>query len=320
MVNKKLKLGILLPTRALLMTERRPSDAHSIIRMAERAEEAGLDSVWAGDTITAWPRLDPLTTLAAVAARTRRIRLGIPAMTGALRHPVLLAHSVGTVDLIAGGRMVLGMGVGGTEDEARKGQFRAVGVDSATRAGRLEEVVQIVKRLTAGEEVTFSGRHFQLDSVRIEPNQSQPGGVPILLACHWHAGQDRQFQRAARLADGFISVNDLPEEFAKAAHKVRHYATREGRDPDAMEAVFYMTVNLNRDEAMAAEDADRYLMMYYGARVWGDQYGPFGAPERTVKRIKEYAQAGADTFVIVFASLDQEGQLETLIREVVPAL
>ena len=320
MSEQKLKLGVLLPTRGLLMTGDRPKDASSIIALAERAEEAGLDSVWVGDSLTAKPRMEPITALAAVAARTQRVRLGTAVLLAALRHPVLLSHAVGTLDLIAGGRTVLAMGVGGAFNAEQQAEWAAAGVDTAGRASRLEELVRITKGLTAGEEVNHEGRHFQLDSVRMEPSANQPGGVPLLLGCHWRAGRERQFQRAAELADGFISISDTPEEFALVADKVRHYAGECGRDFDQMESTFYMTVNLNRDRTEASEEANRYLMAYYGANIWGERWGPWGAPELTVQRIQEYATAGAGTVIVRFASYDQEGHLETFLREVVPAL
>ena len=320
MSEQKLKLGVLLPTRGLLMTGDRPKDASSIIALAERAEEAGLDSVWVGDSLTAKPRMEPITALAAVAARTQRVRLGTAVLLAALRHPVLLSHAVGTLDLIAGGRTVLAIGVGGAFTAEQQAEWAAAGVGTAGRASRLEELVRITKGLTAGEEVNHEGRHFQLDSVRMEPSANQPGGVPLLLGCHWRAGRERQFRRAAELADGFISISDTPEEFALVADKVRHYAGKCGRDFDQMESTFYMTVNLNRDRREASEEANRYLMAYYGANIWGERWGPWGAPELTVQRIQEYAAAGAGTVIVRFASYDQEGHLETFLREVVPAL
>ena len=320
MANRKLKLGILLPTRWLVMTRQKPSGFEIIISMAERAEEAGLDSVWVGDSLTSTPRLEPLATLAAVASRTRRVRLGTSILLAALRHPVLLAQTIGTVDLISQGRTVLAVATGGALRGAQRSEWQAAGVDPATRAGRLEELLEITKRLTAGDEVTFRGRHFHLESVRVEPGHSQPGGVPILLGCHWQAGQERQFQRAARLADGFISASDPPDQYAQTADRVRHYARQEGKDFDTMEAAVYLTVNIQRNEEKAAEEADRFLMMCYGTNFWGDMWGPFGPPARIVERIKEYAQAGAGTIIVRFASFDPQGQLETFIREVAPAL
>ncbi len=320
MSDNRPKLGVLLPTRGLLMTGDRPANADSIIALAERAEEGGLDSVWMGDSLTAKPRLEPITALAAVAARTQRVRLGTAVLLAALRHPVLLSHAVGTLDLIAGGRTVLAIGVGGAFNAEQQAEWAAAGVDTAGRASRLEELVRITKGLGAGEEVTHQGRHFQLDSVRMEPSASQPGGVPLLLGCHWRAGRERQFRRAAELGDGFISISDTPEEFALVADKVRGYVGEFGRDFDSMESAFYMTVNLKEDRAEAAAEANRYLLDYYGANIWGERWGPWGPPELTAQRIRAYADAGAGTIIVRFASYDQEAHLETFLSEVVPAI
>ena len=126
------------------------------------------------------------------------------------------------------------------------------------------------------------------------------------------------FRRAARLGDGFISISDTPEEYALVVDKVRMYAGEEGRDFDRMESAFYMTVNLGHDPSAAAKEAERYLRMYYGANIWGDRWGPFGPPELTAERIRQYAGAGAGTIIVRFASFDQESQLETFIRKVAP--
>ena len=301
------------------MTEKRPRDADIILSMAEAVEEAGLDSVWVGDSLTAKPRLEPLTALAAVAARTQRVRLGTAVLLAALRHPVLLGHIVGTLDLVSKGRSVLAVGVGGAFNEDQRREWLAAGVNPSRRAGRLEELVEILKGLGAGETVSYEGRHFSLDSVSMEPRPVQKGGVPILMACHQRAGREEQFRRAVRLGDGFISISDTPEEYARAVEKVRIYAREEGRDPRKMEAAFYMTVNLGADQLKAAEEADRYLMMYYGSNIWGNRWGPFGSPEWTVARIHDYARAGAGTIIVRFASFDQEGQLDTFLKEVAPA-
>ena len=176
-----------------------------------------------------------------------------------------------------------------------------------------------MKRLGAGETISYRGRHFDLDSVSMEPRPLQKGGVPILIACHQRARREAQFRRVARLGDGFISISDTPEEYGRAVEKVRVYFGEEGRDFHKMEAAFYMTVNLGTDRQKAAEEADGYLTMYYGSNIWGDRWGPFGPPERTVERIGDYARAGAGTIIVRFASFDQEGQLDTFLREVAPA-
>lgn len=318
MQDRRVKLGVLLPTRGLLMASTGPRDPELIFSMADTVERAGLDSVWVGDSLTAKPRLEPLTVLAALATRTKKVRLGTAVLLAALRHPVLLAHAIGTLDLISGGRAVLALGVGGAFNEDQRREWAAVGVNPSRRAGRFEELIKVVKQLGTGEAVSYVGGHFSLDSVRIEPAPVQGGGVPILVACHWRAGRDEQFRRAARLGDGFISISDSPGEYAQVVEKVRRYAGEAGKDFEKMESAFYMTVNLGPDGHQAREEATRYLTAYYGADIWGDRWGPFGPPEQTVERIRQYAGAGAGTLIVRFASFDQERQLETFLKEVAP--
>lgn len=317
--KKTPKIGFLLPTRGLLLAEDRPRSANRILDLACRAEEAGLDSVWVGDSLTAKPRLEPLTTLAAVAARTSRVRLGTAVLLMALRHPVLLAQTLGTVDLISQGRLMIAAGVGGAFNAEQEGEWKAAGVTARRRASRLEEMVKIIKSLGRGETVDFSGRHFDLDSVTVKPWPVQPDGVPIYLACHWRSGaRDAQIRRAARLADGVISISDTPEEHTQVIEAVKSEAAEAGRDPNSIETVMYLTVNMDTDLARAEAESERYLLGYYGAEIWGDRWGPFGGPERVKERISEYLEAGADTVVVRFASFEPEQQLSTFLEQVAP--
>ena len=103
MPKTKVKLGVLLPTRGLLLADSPPSNASLVLDLAQKVEESGLDSVWVGDSLTAKPRLEPLSILAAIAARTTRVQLGTAVLLMALRHPLLLAQTLGTVDLISQG-------------------------------------------------------------------------------------------------------------------------------------------------------------------------------------------------------------------------
>src|SRR5919204_4976370 len=118
------EFGVLLPTREALMSGR--PETGPLLALAERAEGAGFDSVWIGDSVTARPRHEPLTLLAAVAARTRRVRLGTGVLLPALRNPVVLAHVVGTLDRIAAGRVILGVGIAAVTPAIRK-EFAAAG-------------------------------------------------------------------------------------------------------------------------------------------------------------------------------------------------
>ncbi len=314
------KLGILLPTRGLLLADTPPNNADRIIDLACRAEAAGLDSVWVGDSLTAKPRLEPLTTLAAVAARTVRVRLGTAVLLLALRHPVLLAQTLGTVDLISRGRLMIAAGVGGAFNAEQRREWQSAGVSAAGRAGRLEEMVKIVKGLGREEPVTFAGKHFNLHSVTVSPKPLQRGGVPLFLACHWRAqAREAQFRRAASLADGLISISDTPEEYARVVEAVKSKAAALGRAPESLETVMYLTVNVDSDVARAEAEAEKYLLGYYGANIWGTRWGPFGDPERVKERIAGYIEAGAGTVVVRFASFEPGRQLDRFLERVAPA-
>ena len=319
MPSAKTKLGVLLPTRGTLLGDSRPLDAQRLIEMARRVEAAGLDSVWVGDSLTAKPRLEPLATLAAVATCTEKVRLGTAVLLAALRHPVLLAQTVATVDLISKGRLVIGAGVGGAFNDDQRQEWRAAGVDAGQRASRLEEILEIVHKLGSGDSVTFPGRHFSLDRVTMEPRPVQQYGVPVLLASHWRAQREAQMTRAARLGDGLISISDTPEEYASLVQRVRGIAADLGRDPDRFETAFYLTVNLGHDIAKAETEAAEFLLRYYGTNIWGTRWGPFGDPDRVKVRMEEYVEAGAQTLIVRFASFEPEAQLEIFLDRVAPA-
>ena len=319
------ELGCLLPTRGLLLEAKKPTDAESVLRLAVWAEEAGLDSVWVGDSLTAKPRLEAMTTLAAIAARTSRVRLGTAVMLLALRHPTLLAQMMGTVDLISGGRLQLGIGVGGAFNAMQQAEWQNAGVERRTRARRLEEMLQIVKGLGTGQPFSYDGRHFELDDAVMEPTPVQPNGVPVYLGVHWHgrgdgqgAQRERQARRAARLADGAITISATPDEFVELRDTVRGYCPEYGRSPDEMSSVMYLTVNLDEDVARAEAEAEDWLLGYYGANIWGDRWGPFGSAERVRERIESYVAAGADQVIVRFATYRQEEQMQIFLEQVAP--
>ena len=318
MSDDKPKLGLLLPTRGLLLRGDQPSNADRVLRIAERVEEAGLDSIWVGDSLVAKPRLEPLATLGALAARTSRVRLGTAVLLPALRHPVLMAQTMATVDLISGGRLVIGAGVGGAFNDEQRGEWAAAGVDPSRRARRFEEIVEIAKGLGSGEPHDHDGKHFSLDSVRMLPAATQPRGIPWLLATHYRAGKPAQIDRAARVGDGVIAISDTPDEFADVIAQVDAKAEEYGRDMTQRENAFYLTVNLEEDEAAATAGAEDWLMRYYGANIWGSRWGPFGGVQNVADRMAAYAEAGADTLVVRLATFEPERQLDVFLERVVP--
>ena len=300
------------------MRGEQPPNLDRIFALAETAEKAGLDSVWVGDSLVAKPRLEPLAVLGALAARTNRVRLGTAVLLPALRHPVLLAQTLATVDLISGGRLVIGAGVGGAFNEGQRREWAAAGVPAKGRGRRFEEIIEIVQGLGSGAPYSFHGRDFDLDSALMRPVPTRPGGIPFLLASHHRAQSPAQIRRAGRLGAGIISISDTPEEFSQVVQQVEEKAAELGRDPAKLEKAFYLTVNMHADTGKAEADALEWLTGYYGSNIWGARWGPFGGPDQVADRIAEYVAAGAGTIVVRFASFEPEKQLELFLDNVAP--
>ena len=287
--------------------------------MAKSVEDANLDSVWVGDSLFAKPRLEPMTTLAAIASVTQKVRLGTAVLLMSLRHPVLLAQTMATVDLISNGRLIIAAGTGGAFNIEQQEEWKVAGVDRRTRALRLEEMVQILKGLGTGNPFSFDGSHFSLPELTMRPPTVKESGIPILLACHWRSEAGRaQARRAAQLADGIISISDTPEEYNTLVKDVKSRVGELGRSSHDFEHTMYLTVNINENQTLAQRDAEEFLLGYYGANIWGDRWGPFGESGEVRDKILAYADAGAKTVIVRFASLDPERQLNNFLTHVAP--
>ena len=320
--NRKTKVGLLLGTRGLVMSaqrEHRAANADVLLELACKADAAGLDSVWVGDSLVSKPRLEPVAAMSAIAAVTTNVRIGTGVMLPALRNPVPLAHSLATADILSHGRLMIGAGVGGAFTPEQTQDWTAAGVDPKTRAGRFTEMVQIMKRLWTEEHVSFDGKHFTLNDVTLYPRPVQQKGVPLLLATHYRTGSERQALRAARFGDGIIGISDYPDDFAQTVAKVDEMAIAEGRDLSGFEHVYYMTVHIGDNYAKAKEEAEDFLVSYYGVNHWGDRWGPWGTPAEIVAKMHEFADAGANHLVVRFAAWDQRAQWQRFETEVLPA-
>ena len=214
------EFGVLLPTREAIMSGR--PETGSMLAMAERAEATGFDSVWIGDSITARPRHEPLTLLAAVAARTRRVRVGTAVLLPALRQPVVLAHVVGTLDRVAEGRVILGVGIAADAPAIRR-EFEAVGVPFPRRVGRFLETLAICRALWSQDGVSFSGTHFTLHDVTVEPKPHRPGGPPI-----WIGGSGPTALREAARFDAWFPTGPSVEFFSEHWPQIVRVGARRG--------------------------------------------------------------------------------------------
>jgi probable F420-dependent oxidoreductase len=198
-----------------------------IIDLARLAETLGFDSAWvsehhgAGDGYMS----SLLPTLAAFAAATDRIKLGTGVMLAPFHHPLRLAEDAATVDLISGGRLILGLGMGWREEE-----FRMFGVPLAERVRRTSEAVEILRRAWTGERFSFEGRVYSLDQVRVTP-VPESGGPPIFLG----GSVERSIKRAGRLGDGYIRTRSGGVDRMREDLKLAEDAAREaGRDSERL--------------------------------------------------------------------------------------
>ena len=300
------RFGILLPTREVILSKR--ADPSSIYDLCDRAETLGFHSVWAGDSLTAKPRLDALTTLAAAGARTKRLRLGTAVFLAALRHPILVAQTVGTLDWLTQGRIDLGIGYSRPNDPAQEHEFQILGLSAAKRIKMSEELVEVVRRLWSGNDVSHEGRFSQFTHVTLEPKPVQRGGVPIWLASN---NIEPGLRRVGRMANGWLNNITSPEIYRECLEKIRAYAVEAGRDPASVEPGLYFTLAAGGKKEITEGQA--FLAQYYNRPYEATAKAmlcTMGGWEEVTAKIDTYREAGARTIILRFAAQDQLGQLE----------
>jgi probable F420-dependent oxidoreductase len=285
--------------------------------MAERAEAAGFDSVWIGDSLIARPRHEPLTLMAAVAARTRRVRIGTGVLLPALRNPVVLAHVVGTLDRVAEGRIILGVGIAGDMPAIRK-EFAAAGVPWDRRVGRFLEILAICQALWTRDGVSFSGKHFTLDNVTMEPKPHRPGGPPI-----WIGGSGPTALREAARFDAWFPTGPSVEFFAEHFPRIQAAARAAGRKPDAVTGAAYVTLAFDANPAAAEQRLHSFLETYYSspARVVMARQATYAGPiEGAAEWLQRWIDAGARHISLRFAGGDQLAQVDEAASHLLPRL
>jgi alkanesulfonate monooxygenase SsuD/methylene tetrahydromethanopterin reductase-like flavin-dependent oxidoreductase (luciferase family) len=313
-------IGFLLHTRQLIRAEDASKSFNHLWADAAQAEELGFDHIWLGDSVTVLDKArgDCLTTMAALAARTSKIRLGIVPMLPALRNPVLLAHALATIDVIANGRIILGVSVGPVRDYIQR-QFAACGVPPQEKAGRLSETIEIMRRLWNEPKIDYQGRYFTLRDVGILPHPAQPGGIPIWIAADRN---ETGFKRVARLGDGWVTLAPTLERFTAARAKIDSYARDYGRTEKLGASALYATFNIMHDAAKAKEEGWRWMENFFGeprAKL-GHHFTIFGTPDDCSALLKSYAGAGLTTIIARIASDDVRGQADMLLGEIKPRL
>jgi alkanesulfonate monooxygenase SsuD/methylene tetrahydromethanopterin reductase-like flavin-dependent oxidoreductase (luciferase family) len=306
MTTSKINFGVLLPTREAVMSGR--SDPSSLMQIAERAETLGFSSVWVGDSLTARPRIDALTTLATVGARTRRVRLGTAIFLAALRNPIMLAYQLASLDWITGGRIDLGVGYGRAKEPAAEHEFKILGLDPSARMKMSEELIQVMRRLWREKDVSHEGKFTSFEHVTLEPKPVQPDGVPIWIASN---NVEPGLKRVARLGDAWINNIKSPDIFAECWQKIRTYAADAGRDPSSIHASIYFTLAAGGKDAVI--EGQTFLAQYYNRSyeaVANAMLCVTGTWDEVIDWMEKYVEAGARTVVLRFAAKDQLRTLE----------
>ncbi len=203
--------------------------------MVGAAERAGLDSVWVPDHVLRvfGPVLDPLTALAFLAGSTSRIKLGTGVLVLPYRHPVPLANAASTLDVLSGGRFVLGAGW------LNAGEFEALGMNVRERGRRTGEVLECLQRLWSGEKCSFSGRYYSFEDAKIGARPHTPGGPPVLVG----GKSEAALERTMRYSEGWMGFGDGPEAIRDVRKSLYRLGDDLGRDPGNLEIGTTLDVN-----------------------------------------------------------------------------
>ncbi len=312
-------IGLLLHTRQIIRQEDAARSFDQLWADAARAEELGFDHIWLGDSVTVLEKArgDCLTTMAALVARTERIKIGAVPMLPALRNPVLLAHSLATLDVISKGRTILGVSVGPVRDYIQR-QFAACGVPPQEKAGRLGECIEIMRRLWSEATINYDGRYYKLNDVGILPHPAQQH-IPIWIAADRN---ENGFKRVGRLGDGWVTLASTLERFTAARQKVDRYAEEHGRAGKCPVSALYATFNIQGDGDRARDEGWKWMVNFFQQPKERISYHftIFGTPEECVSLLKGYAKAGLTTIIARIASDDVTAQARMLLNEIKPQL
>jgi probable F420-dependent oxidoreductase len=320
----------------------RPVTWEGVARVARAAEASGWNSVWVSDHLFLdWSKyggpddlqgtLECWTALSALAAVTERVRLGSLALCNDLRNPALVAKMAGSLDLLSGGRLDLGLGAGWYEPE-----YRAAGIEfdpPGDRIRRAGEAVQVIGRLLEGEELTFEGRHYRIDGAVCRPRPAQRPRPPI-----WMGGKgDFLLRTAAAHADGWnlswLGRIDTYRERSRAADEACEAV---GRDPGDLRRSVGAFVIAGKDDADARRRYDRLVAVTPPGVLDGRSRGTAvgweefrdrslaGTTAEVVDKVGQLEELGVEEVIVTLGTLPfqvgDEEDVEFIGQEIAPAL
>jgi len=283
----------------------------AFFHFVDACEVFGWDSLWLSDRLVSERlSLEPVTALAAAAARTQSMKFGTSVLALSVRNPAVLAKELATVDFLSGGRLLPAVGLGG-EDER---EYEATGTLKKERAGRTDEAIPLLRRLWTEDHVTHHGRFYHLTDVTIAPKPKFAPYPPI-----WIGGRSKHaWDRVARLGDGWLVSSVTAPEVEEGVRVIKSGLAENDRRIEEDHYGVLLGVYLAATHQWAKERA-----VSIAARPRPDvpleAYTALGPPETILARLKEYVAAGASKFVLRLACPEEEGieQLRLLAEYVV---
>ena len=259
-------------------------------RLVDLCERSDVDSLWFSERLSSpQPVAEPMTTMAAVAARTRRLKFGPSVLVAPFRSPVLAARELAMVDYLSGGRLLPAVGVGVEQER----EFRAAGVPFKERGRRTDEAIAVLRRCWAEDEVTFAGEFWHLERVSVLP---RPVQQPLPL---WIGGNsEAAMRRAGRLGDGWIPSFITPARFAEGVARTQDHAAEAGRSVPADHFGTLVYYCLAADRARARALATPFVPRNRVDDATLEACTAFGPPDLVRERLEEYVRGGGSKFVL----------------------
>jgi len=293
-------------------------DVDALYAYAERAEALGFESLWAWDHVIlgvepAFPILDAVGVLTALAARTRRIKLGTGVLVLPLRNPTLAAKALGTLDAISHGRLILGVAAGWYARE-----FDAVGVPFKQRGRVFERNLEILTRLWTEDRVTLRVDEFNLREAVMRPGTVQQPRPPILIGGY----VDAVLRRVARMGDGWLTYFYTPESYRKSWEKIVGFAREAGRDPKTLTGTNQLAIYVGRSREETETPMRRWLETEWDVAAWSEstiEHAIRGSAEECVTQLRAHVASRVDRIVLIPYRYEPE-QVERIAHEVLPRL
>lgn len=291
-------------------------DVDGLLAYAERAEALGFESLWAWDHILlgvdpAFPILEAVGTLTAIAARTARVRLGTGVLVLPLRNPTVAAKALATLDVISRGRLILGVAAGWYARE-----FDAVGVPFRHRGRLFERNLEILTRLWTEDRVTCEVDEFRLRDAVMRPRPVQRPRPAILIGGY----VDAALRRVARFADGWLTYFYTPQGYRRGWEKIQRFAQEVGRDPATLTGTNQLAISVGRSRAETQAPLRHWLQTEWDVAAWSEstiEHAIHGTPAECAEQLRAHVAAGVDRIVLIPYRYQLE-QVELIAREVIP--